>query len=92
MSSSYGITSQAFWVRVAYMVLFSFLAYCALVVNWILVVIQLAVTAISGSPNEQVQRFGASLGQFMSHAIAYLTFASEEKPFPFQDWPSSNAK
>ena len=87
MSSTYSLKSQAFWLRVLYMLLFSFMAYFALVLNWVLVVVQLFVVAVSGSPNEQLQKFGGSLGDFLSQVIAFLTFASEEKPFPFSDWP-----
>lgn len=81
-------TSQAFWLRIFYMLVIAILLYCAVSVLWLLLAVQLLVTLFSGEPSAQLARFNTSLGAFLSQAIAFLTFASEDKPFPFDDWPT----
>ncbi len=91
-NDTYSWKSQAFWLRVLYMIIISFLAYFALVTTWVLLFVQLVVTLLSGTPNAQIGRFGGSLGVFVSQAIAFLTFSTEDKPFPFSDWPAIESK
>ena len=37
--------------------------------------------------NDRLLRFGGELSDFLYQIFLYLTFNSEEKPFPFADWP-----
>ena len=38
-------------------------------------------------PTSGPLRFGANLAEFIRQIGRYLTFASDERPFPFADWP-----
>ena len=42
---------------------------------------------IRGETNAQLTGFGQSLATYTYQIVLYLTFSSEERPFPFADWP-----
>jgi hypothetical protein len=53
------------------------------------VVIQFGFVLITGERNQKLLDFGATLGKFIYQILQFVTFNSEEKPFPFADWPSA---
>lgn len=54
----------------------------------IVTIIQFVIRLLNDAPNARLLSLGRSLGRYLQHIVAYLTFASEEIPFPFSDWPS----
>jgi hypothetical protein len=54
------------------------------------VVIQFGFVLITGDRNQKLLDFGASLSKFIYQILQFVTFNSEDKPFPFSDWPSAN--
>ena len=54
------------------------------------VVIQFGFVLISSDRNKKLLEFGASLGKFIYQILQFVTFNTEEKPFPFADWPAIN--
>jgi len=38
--------------------------------------------------NERLVLFGRSLGRYLQQIAEFEIFATEEMPFPFNDWPS----
>jgi len=43
----------------------------------------------TGETNKLLEKFGQSLAAYTYQIIRYLTFNTEERPFPFDlDWPS----
>ncbi|MAK91709.1 MAG: lipase [Oceanospirillaceae bacterium] len=84
------VTSDAFWLRTLYIALF-FLVYRVL--DLVLLVVTLAqwvFRLLSGQPNEALASFGKSLGIYIQQIVHYLSGSSEEKPFPFKDWPADD--
>jgi hypothetical protein len=75
--------------RVLYTVVF---AVAFWILCWVLVVtavLQLVLRLVNGKAHADLARFGAGLGRYARQVIEYLTFASDEAPFPFRDWPSA---
>ena len=54
---------------------------------YIIAIIQFIWAAVNGKPNEQLTEFGASLAEWMSQDAKYLSYVTEEKPFPWAKWP-----
>lgn len=52
------------------------------------VLVQLAYRLFSGRPNVDVLNFGDSLSQYLAQMGRFATFHSDEKPWPFADWPA----
>ena len=46
------------------------------------------VLALSDVPNSRLIAFGRSLGSYLSQIACFLSFATEDVPFPFSEWPS----
>ena len=51
--------------------------------------IQVGLNLFSGEPSESIKLFGKSLGAYLQQISEFLSYASEEKPFPFSDWPEA---
>ena len=85
------IANSSIWIRLVFMLLFGFVLYVAMMVLWPVVVVQFLFALITGEPNKKLAGFASSLSQFIQQCIAFETFASEEKPFPFSDFPQPQA-
>ena len=81
---------RSLWVRVLLMILMALAFYLAVTVLGVLAMVQLVLAIVAGGPNERLQRFGRSLGQYFREMSEFLTFSREEAPFPFSDWPSAH--
>lgn len=78
---------RSLWSRFLYMLLAGVAFYLATWVLAFVTILQLALTAFAGGPNPRMQSFGASLGRYFGQLARFLTFDSEDAPFPFADWP-----
>ena len=61
---------------------------------WTLVLtalVQLVFAIFNDEPNRRLQRFGSSIGLYLTQIASFVTFATETLPFPFSDWPESAA-
>lgn len=83
------VTSDAFWLKTIYLIAF-FVVYRVLdLVILILGAAQWGFRLLTGEVNPSLAEFGASLGTYVGQIIQYLSGATEEKPYPFKDWPES---
>ncbi|MHA1127733.1 MAG: DUF4389 domain-containing protein [Alphaproteobacteria bacterium] len=57
---------------------------------YIIALIQFIWVLVNGEPNEGLTEFGASLAEWMSQNAKYLSYATEEKPYPWAEWPSQD--
>lgn len=76
------------WIRVLFMVGFALVLH--LIVGPIIIVlmiVQALFKLITSETNFNLRRFGKALGQWVYEVIQFLTYNSQEKPFPFSDFP-----
>ncbi|HSX49951.1 MAG TPA: DUF4389 domain-containing protein [Cellvibrio sp.] len=83
------VTSSKHWLRLVFMLLFAAILQLASLVMWVLVAVQFLFSLITGEDNLPLRRFGHSLSTYIYDVLKFLCYSSEEKPFPFADWPSS---
>jgi Domain of unknown function (DUF4389) len=76
------------WLRLLFMLLFVAIYHVAAVVLAMVALFQFLFVLFTGNKNGKVLSLGASLSTFIYQVYRYLTFNSEERPFPFADWPS----
>jgi len=81
------ISSTNTWGRALFMLLFGIIYSVAEMVLVTVVVLQFCFVLFSGNTNDRLLRFGAELSDFLYQIFMYLTYNSEEKPFPFANWP-----
>lgn len=84
------LTSSKHWLRLVFMLLFAAVLQLASLVMWVLVVVQFLFSLITGEDNQHLRRFGHSLSTYIYDVLKFLCYSSEEKPFPFADWPVSH--
>ncbi|MEB3735743.1 DUF4389 domain-containing protein [Halopseudomonas pachastrellae] len=60
----------------------------------VLTLIQIAYRLFRGEPDADCARcaVGSSLSQYVWQSGRYLTGASEQKPWPFSEWPDGDAQ
>lgn len=75
------------WIRLLYMIVFGLLSILARIVVWIVAVLQLLLVLITGTDNKNLRDFGQCAAKWTYQAFMFLTFNSNDKPFPFSDWP-----
>ena len=83
------LLSRKTWIRIAYMALFLVLLVLARSVLLILVILQMGIVVISGADNEKLRELGQSLSKWVFQTLMFVTFNSEKKSFPFDDWPEA---
>lgn len=82
------IKQPSVWIRVLFMVVFGIASYLLILpLIIILSIAQALFTLITGEPNENLRYFSGTLVLYVSQIIEFLTYLSEEKPFPFSDFP-----
>lgn len=80
------------WIRLVFMVLFSLVLQVAGSVMMLLVLVQFLFSLITGKANSALLELGSSLSKFIYQAFEFLTYNTDEKPFPFADWPKADVK
>ncbi|MGB5091845.1 MAG: DUF4389 domain-containing protein [Parvibaculum sp.] len=73
--------------RFLYMLAFWFLGNIAFSLSILMGAVQLAVILVTGKRNEELRNFSRNLIQYVWQCLAFVTFASEEKPFPLGSFP-----
>lgn len=76
------------WLRLLFMVLFLALWGISRVVVFAVVVVQFLWVLVGGKTSARLAVFGQSLATYSYQIVMYLTFNTEEQPFPFSDWPA----
>lgn len=81
------LTATDTWIRGLFLLLFAIILSVAKVVTGAVVVLQFFFTVFNGETNANLKQFGAGLSRFTYQVMLYLTYNSDDKPFPFQPWP-----
>jgi len=75
------------WLRLLFMILFLALWSISRILVLAVVVVQFFWVLLTGDTNQRLLALGGSLATYSYQIIAYLTYNTEEQPFPFSDWP-----
>ena len=79
------ILSPSQWFRILYMVFYAVACWVVLFVLPIIIVCQVLISLISGADNKNLRDFGSALSDYLHHAINYLLYVSDDKPWPFNE-------
>ena len=83
------IRSAQLWIRLAYMLGFLLLLSFVRIILLLVIGGQFLTLLLTGSDNKNLRNFGQSLASWIFQIMQFLTFNSNFKPFPFDDWPNS---
>ena len=79
------------WLRALIMLL---MAVAFQLTAWVLVcvaLLQLVLLLATDAANDRLRGFGADLGRYLAQIADFVSFGTEQAPFPFSDWPSGAA-
>jgi len=83
------LKSKPTWLRLFFMAIVAILYGVSRVVLVAVVILQFFFVLLTAERNQGLLHLGASLATYTYQIVRYLTFNTEERPFPFdQDWPS----
>ena len=78
------------WMRVLYMAIFVIIFNIVEILIAALVIFQVLVLLFTADKNRRLLRLGSSLSLYAYKILQFLTFNTEEKPFPFSDWDNDD--
>ncbi|PDH32234.1 MAG: glucose-1-phosphate thymidylyltransferase [Candidatus Thioglobus sp. MED-G23] len=77
------------WGRLALMLIYFLAVFeIALLLVGLMMLFQFFYRLIQGQDAERLRSFTQDLNSFIYAALQYVTFNTDEKPFPFCDWPA----
>ncbi|MDJ0947800.1 MAG: DUF4389 domain-containing protein [Alphaproteobacteria bacterium] len=75
------------WLRGLFMVLFAIAWSVAEVVLLAVAVFQFGFALFTGEANARLRGFGDQLAQYICEIARFVTYNTDEKPWPFNPWP-----
>ena len=83
------VTRGATWLRGLFMLLFAVAFNIAEFILVAIVVFQFLNVLVTAKPMPRLVAFSESLGRFIYQIVRYLTFDTDDRPYPFADWPGA---
>jgi hypothetical protein len=83
------LTASATWLRGLFILVFAVIFSISEILLAAVVVFQFLATLFAGETNARLRAFGLSLAAFVYQIVTFMTFNSDERPFPFGPWPES---
>lgn len=84
------LTSGETWLRGIFMLLFVLIYSVTEVIVFVVVFLQFLFVLFTGDKNIRLREFGDGLSIFIYQIMSYWTYNTEERPFPFAQWPDSS--
>lgn len=72
-------------LRLAYMVGYSVIAYVMFWLTLFSAAVQIVVRLVTGAPNQELVDLGVRMTGYLGELFAFLTFQTDDKPFPFNE-------
>jgi hypothetical protein len=82
---------ESILLRILWMVVFTLGWQLAELLLGLVVLAQLGYRLFYSAPNAGLLSFGDSLSQYLAQIGRFGTFNTDEKPWPFADWPTPQA-
>jgi hypothetical protein len=86
------LSSGRTWLRLFFMLVVLLLWAVSRIVIGVVIFLQFFHVLLTGDVNEKLKHLGEQLARYSYQIVAYLTYNTEHRPFPFDlDWPSTRA-
>ena len=74
-------------VRALYILLYLIIGRFISMVLFVIAITQYIYSWLTGEPNEKILLFSEGLAEYTKQLVSYVGFNTDEKPWPFGDWP-----
>ena len=79
------------WLRLPVMILFMIVLYILVWVVGLVALVQFVIKLTTGETQPKIRALGHCLSLFTAETIAFVTFRSEEWPYPWAPWPCGDS-
>jgi hypothetical protein len=79
------VKDKSNWLRLFFMLIFAVIFYAVFFVTCAVALIQFFARLLSGKPLSSLADFNTTLADYSRDLVAYLTYISDRKPFPFKE-------
>lgn len=86
------IKRQSTWMRGLYMLLFSIFYTIAELILFAVIVFQFILKLLTGDTNDRLRKLGQSISTYIYQVLQFLSFNSEQHPYPFGAWPKGEPR
>ncbi len=80
------------WLRGLFILVFGVIFYFLYGLIWLLVIFQFITKVLTGELNNNLSQFSTKMTSYAMQILHYITFQSEERPFPFSPFPEGNVE
>lgn len=81
------LATPASWLRVLFVLGFCVILYLAGLVVLALTLAQALFSLFTGGDNYNLRRLGAAIADYIRQLLLYITYNTEQRPFPFAPFP-----
>jgi len=86
------LKAKSTWIRLIFMLILGFLGWLASMVAAVVVVFGFFWVLFTGETNKQLKGAGQGIAKYVYQIIQYMTYNSDERPFPFDAaWPGPDS-
>ena len=87
------LKSRTTWLRLLFMAIYGVIAWLAGMVGLVIVVLGFFWVLFTGEVNRELRQIGQAIASYIYEIVRYLTFNTDDKPFPFGvAWPSGESQ
>jgi len=86
------IKRQSTWMRGLYMLLFSLFYKIADLILFAVIIFQFILKVLTGDTNDRLRKLGQSISTYIYQVLQFLSFNSEQHPYPFGAWPKGEPR
>ncbi len=79
------------WVRGLYTALFAAIFYLVFILVLLIAVLQFLMKLVTGDHIKQLLELSDALSLYVGQLLRFVTFKDDMRPYPFSDWPTSEA-
>ena len=74
------------WKRIGFILIFVVVAAVVRPLIYVVVILQIIYVLVTGNKNPYILGFGQKLVAYLYHVMLFMTFNTDQVPFPFSDW------
>jgi hypothetical protein len=76
------------WLRGLFIIVYAVISYVLFWIIWLVVIFQFIMKVLTANLNPNVMNFSGGLTRYAFQILEYVTFQSEERPWPIGPWPA----
>lgn len=85
------LRNRSTWKRFLFMIVVAVLFWLGVIVGLMVILLQFLWVLFTGRTKKEFSAVGRQLAEYSKEIVLYLSFNTDERPFPFdRDWPSSS--